>query len=119
MLTTIPPPRPKGTDELPLNMLLAAKLPHKGAISFCLTLISAAGVRFEPLPYLDVEHLGSRDLEAADGNVGKGRVPEPGLLDVDGLQLHRVHDVDADEVEQLNVVEVKLQILSILAQKLF
>ena len=47
----------------------------------------------------------------------EGRVPEPGLLDVDGLQLHRVHDVDPDEVQQLDVVEVQLQVLPILGKE--
>ena len=49
--------------------------------------------------------------------MGKRRVPEPRLLHVDGFQLHRVHDIDPDKVQELDVVEVELQVLPILLQQ--
>ncbi len=51
------------------------------------------------LNHLNVQHFRSGDFKSGNGDVRKGGVPEPGLLDVDGLQSHRVHDVDPDEVE--------------------
>ena len=70
--------------------------------------------RLKSFFHLDIQHFSSGDFEASDGYVSEGRVPEPGLLHVDGLKLEGVHDVEADEVQELNIVKVQLQILTVL-----
>ncbi len=106
----------KKCDEIRSTLITDESYSHKIIFNICNTQIAKGEITSKWISYFDVEEFSSGDFESANGDVSEGRVPEPGLLHVDGLQLEGVHHVDPDEVKQLNVVEVKLKFLPILKQ---